>query len=196
VEEDLPGEHLAGVAEEELQQVEFDPGQGEGARTPVRLPGGQVERELAEPQHAPLALETAAQEGPQPGQQLLQRERLDEVVVGAGIESLHPVIDAVTRRQHEDRGVVAGLPDAPADREPVDVGQLQVEHEGVGGVRGHGLESLAPRGDGVDLVPFESQRPVNGSADCEIIVHHQDAHGERSLLRQFRPASRPGGPNL
>ena len=45
--------------------------------------------------------------------------------------------------------------------QPVEVGQLEVEHEGVGGGRGHGLESFAPGGHGADLVAFQAQRPVD-----------------------------------
>ena len=74
----------------------------------------------------------AAQQGPQAGQQLGEGERLDQVVVGPGVEALHPVLDGVPGGEHEDGGVVAGGPHAPADVEPVDGGQPDVEHHGVG----------------------------------------------------------------
>ena len=48
-----------------------------------RLPGGEVQGEVADAQQAALALEAAPQQGAQAGQQLGQREGLDQVVVGA-----------------------------------------------------------------------------------------------------------------
>ena len=46
----------------------------------------------------------------QPGVQLFERERLDEVVVRAGVEARDPVADGVARGQHQDgRPVVRRL---------------------------------------------------------------------------------------
>src|SRR5580692_1401115 len=61
VEQDVPGQHLPGVAQEQLEQVELDPGQGEGPLAPVGLPGGEIHRELPEAQDAALAFEAAPQ---------------------------------------------------------------------------------------------------------------------------------------
>ena len=74
------------------------------------LAGVDVELEVREPEHL------AGWRGPPPEQrvharqQLLEVERLDEVVVGAGLEALHAVLDLVTGGEHEDRDVVARLP--------------------------------------------------------------------------------------
>ena len=71
------------------------------------LAGGEVQRQVAHAQQAALALEAAAQQRAQAGQELGQRVGLDEVVVGPGIEPLHPVVDGVARREHQHRRVVA-----------------------------------------------------------------------------------------
>jgi len=47
------------VAEEQLEQIELDPGQDEGALTPVRLAGGEVQRELAEAEQPTLTFEAS-----------------------------------------------------------------------------------------------------------------------------------------
>ena len=98
VEDHLAREHLSGVAQEHLEEVEFDAGQGEGALAPLRLPGGQVEGEVADAEPPTLPLEAAAQQSPQAGQQLGQGERFDQIVVGAGIEPGHAVVDGVAGR--------------------------------------------------------------------------------------------------
>ena len=106
----------------------------------------RFEREVADAQQAALALEAPAQEGAEAGQQLRQGEGLDQVVVGARIESLDPVVDGVAGRQHQHRRVVAGAAHAAADGQAVEVGQPEVEDERVGRRQGQRLEGLASRG--------------------------------------------------
>ena len=58
-------------------------------------------------------------------------ERLGQVVVGADLEADDLVDVVVARRQHDDRHLRATRGRA-ADLEPVDVGQVEVEHDQVG----------------------------------------------------------------
>ena len=71
--------------------------------------------------------------------------------------------------------------------DPGHVRQLQIEHECVGGAQCHRFERLSPGGHGDHLVALETQGPIDGSADREIVVHHQDAHEGWSLPRRGRP---------
>ena len=84
-----------------------------------------VERGLA-------ARRPAAQQRPQPRQQLLALERLDQVVVGAGVEALDPGLDRVARGQHQDRDVVVGSRSVLATSIPSSPGQAEVEDHQVG----------------------------------------------------------------
>ena len=69
---------------------------------------------------------------PQPRRELLVGERLDEVVVGARVEAGDPVADRVARGEHQDRQRREPLRAQPAgDLEPGDVGQADVEDDGV-----------------------------------------------------------------
>ena len=52
---------------------------------------GGVELEAGVVQRSPTGPARAAQQRAQPRAELLERERLDQVVVGAGVEALHAV---------------------------------------------------------------------------------------------------------
>ena len=65
------------------------------------------------------------------GEQLLQVERLDEVVVGAGVEALDAGVDRVARGEHQDRHVAVGA-QLLAHLDAVELRQPEVEDHGVG----------------------------------------------------------------
>ena len=82
----------------------------------------------------------AAQVGAHAREQLGEPERLDQVVVGAGVEAGDDVELLVAGGEDEDGQLGAGGAQAAADLDAVDVGQPEVEdHEPDVGVR---------RGDG------------------------------------------------
>ena len=62
-------------------------------------------------------------------QQLRERERLDDVVVGAGIEPRDPVRNLVARREHQHRQAAAAPPKPPANLESVHVRHQDVEDD-------------------------------------------------------------------
>ena len=76
-----------------------------------------------------VAVDRAAEQRADAGQQLLERERLDEVVVGAGVEARDAVRDRVARREHQDRCPVAVAAEPAAHREAVELGHEDVEHD-------------------------------------------------------------------
>ena len=84
------------VAHQELEQrvllrLEVDGTPGAAHRAP-----DGVELEVGHPQHV-LARSAAPQQRAQTRRQLRQRERLDHVVVSAGVEAGHPLVDGVLR---------------------------------------------------------------------------------------------------
>src|SRR5262249_35398971 len=88
-----------------------------------------VEREVAYgEQDRPRQL-GPAKERVKPGEELGERERLREVVVGSRVEAEHAVLDCVTRRQEQDRDVQTARPQAAADRDPVAIREQPVEHD-------------------------------------------------------------------
>src|SRR5213078_2402678 len=81
---------------------------------------------------------TAPEQRADARQELLERERLRHVVVGAAVEAGHLVRHAVPRRQHEHRRDDAAVAEAGEDAEAVALGQHEVEHDEV--VRGTGKD--------------------------------------------------------
>ena len=118
----------------------------------------------------------APQERAQPCQQLLERERLHEVVVGARVQALHAVADADAGGQHQDRRAVAVGAEAAGHLEPVDAGHEHVEQQRVGRLGRDLVQRLAAVGRELDLVALEHERALERSADCGLVVDHEDAH--------------------
>ena len=89
VQDDVVAEHLLGVPQQQLEQRELDLGQADHGFVAGHGPAGEVERQVRVAEHLTGRL-GAPQQRAHPGQQLPQRERLDQVVVGAGPEAGHP----------------------------------------------------------------------------------------------------------
>ena len=95
------------------------------------LARGDVDLKLAEPpQLWRRCGARTAQHRPDPRDQLARRERLGQVVVGADSRGRRSCRPPPPRGQHQDVGVAEGA-HPPADLDPVDPGQHQVEHDHV-----------------------------------------------------------------
>ena len=70
----------------------------------------------------------AAQQGPAAGHQLPHAKRLDQVVVGADLEAQHPIGFRVAGAHHQDRGLVAVLPQLTANIQTTQAREHQIEH--------------------------------------------------------------------
>src|ERR1039458_5397909 len=110
LEDQVAGQHLARVPEEQLEQVELDPGERELAVAPASLAGAGVELEVAEAQGLALFAAATAKKCAEAGEELGQCERLDQVVIRSGVEALDPVVHGVSSGEHEHRRVVLGGP--------------------------------------------------------------------------------------
>ena len=66
-----------------------------------------------------------------PRQELVVRERLDEIVVGARIEPGDAIGDGVARGEHQD-GQIRSVAQSPADLHAVDAGEHDVEYDEIG----------------------------------------------------------------
>ena len=93
-----------------------------------------------------------ADHGAQSGQQLLEGERLDQVVVRAQVEASDAIGELVTRAENQDRRLRPARAQAAQDGQAVDLGEHDVEQDRVVRVglgKGQPLFAVARGVDGV-----------------------------------------------
>ena len=131
LEEGRPGQHLPRMEHEQLEESELSARQVDRAAGTSHLARDRVELEIREVQGAVVAGGSPAQQRAQAGEELAERERLDEIVVGARVETVDSVLDRVARRQHQD-GNTAAQPDRPAGLPAVERRHQNVQHDRIG----------------------------------------------------------------
>jgi D-alanyl-D-alanine carboxypeptidase/D-alanyl-D-alanine-endopeptidase (penicillin-binding protein 4) len=140
-----------------------------------------VEREVGKAdRRIVVAGADATEERPEAGEQFVEIEGLDEVVVGAGVEAGDPVRNGVAGGQHQDRQrrlvlVRFGGPDAARQLEPVDPRNHHVEHEEVRTPITHRRKGGRAVLGHLDGVPFEDQAAADESRDARFVFDNQDA---------------------
>jgi hypothetical protein len=114
----------------------------------------------------------------QPREQLRERERLGQVVVGALVEAAHAVGHPIAGGEHDDRDPDPRLAEPAADLEPVHVRQPHVEDDGVELDRPRERDSLLASNGDVDDDPLAAQGAADGRAHAHVVLHEQHPHGE------------------
>src|SRR5579871_4694938 len=159
-----PRHHVAFVANEIFEHLEFPRQQVDAATAAARGARYQVEREIADPQHRFLHDSgAAARQGVDPRKQLGEGERLDEVVVAAGAQAAHPVVYLAECADDERRCGDAAFPQAADDRNAVEARQHAIDHhhrifsgasarQTVIAVHGE-IDLIAVRGEGLHELP-------------------------------------------
>ena len=135
----------------------------------------RIDRERAELDVRRVAARAPAHDRPQPRREFRQLERLDEVVVRAGVEAAHAVRQAIARGQDQHGRRLGRLPDRRQQREPVAVGEAEIEHDaaywpGQAGARGR--EALDP----VEHVTVADEVIANGRPERRIVLDQENAH--------------------
>jgi len=162
-------------AGQRLQHAEFLAGEGQDAARPAGPPPGPVDDEVT-PHEDRRRSRAAPGQGPYPGDQLGEGERLDQVVVRAKIQAIHPVLDRGRRREHQDPGGLRPGGEARADRVTVDPRQVPVEDHHVI-VREQGrLQGGRPVAGDVHRHAGIAQALRDAAGQRLMILHDQDAH--------------------
>ena len=159
-----------------LEQRELRLGELHRPITAGHLAGGRVERQVRVAELLSGVAVRPPEQRPQPREQLLERERLDDVVVGAGVEAVDPVLDGVPGGQHQDRSAVAAGAKLARDLQAVALGHQHVQDDGVHRRRRDRAEGLLAIRRQLDLVALELQGPLERSAELRFVIHHQYAH--------------------
>ena len=186
-----PPDDLLRVEQEILQQLEFLGRQVE--RFPVhrdRVPQAVERQGSVAEDLEPLGPAPPVQR-PDPGQQLVEPERLGEVVVRARIEPPHHVLRGVPGGEHQDRRVPALAPQLGGDLEPVLLGEHDVEQDDVVLVDvGQQGGLVAVRGH-VHHVALFLQALLDEARDFPVVFHHEDFHGSKLGVQVMNRLPRP-----
>ena len=145
---------------------------GRSPRWTSWVPGSSAGRRT----RAALVADRPAQERAQAGQELLERERLDQVVVRAGVEPGDAVVDLVPRGQHQHR--------RPVPHPPQRAGRLRCRPSPASARRARSRRRRVRRAPSapagrprpLDLVAFEAQSPLERLPHGALVVHDQNAH--------------------
>ncbi|CDN45284.1 hypothetical protein BN871_HA_00060 [Paenibacillus sp. P22] len=169
-----------------MEQVEFLGGQLDAASAAHRFAGIQVENEIFEGQPVARLLQLvrlAAQQRAHPREQLLERERLHQIIVRAEIEPLHAVMDIVLGGQHQDRHGAAAFPDAPAYFPAVHLRHHDIKDQQLRIGSEQRLQPFQPVAGRRDLVSLERQAAAQHGCNLLVIVYHHDmrSHGPAPL---------------
>ena len=134
----------------------------------------------------------AAEQRADPGGQLAQAERLGDVVVGAELEADDLVELGILGRQHHDRHARLG-PDDPADLDPGQLGEHQVEEDEVRPLGAEPDQRLAPVGrrttrkPSVSSASTSASRRVGSSSTTRIVRAICRSGYRRVLTGRFAP---------
>ena len=123
-----------------------------------------------------------AQQGAQAGQQFVEIERLDQVIVGARVEPLDAGRRAVARRNDQHRQVGAALARRAQHVHALQAGQAQVEQHQVVVETVERQLRLAAVAHPVHRIAFATQAIDQALADHRIIFHQQQSHADTPLL--------------
>jgi RimJ/RimL family protein N-acetyltransferase len=130
----LLGEHLGGMAKEELEELVLAAsGRHEVARD-HHLASRAVHAQVPGLEHPDERDLAAATQRPDPGQHLLEVEGLGKVVVSPGVEAGEAIPDVIEGGEHEHRGRRGLEAEVAADVHPVEIAaEHHVEHGDVVG---------------------------------------------------------------
>ena len=170
---------------EVAEQAELERRQVDGPPVPHRAEPAGVDVQVADGEHRRAVAAGPAEQRADPRHQLLHVERLGQVVVGAGIDALDALRQALRAGQHQDRRRDALGAEPLQDREAVELRQAQVEDDRIvvlGAAAEPGVLAVASR------PRRRSRAEVSAStrsAAIDFVLDDQDTH-QRSLTLTMR----------
>ena len=108
------------------------------------------------------------------GQQLGQCEGFGQVVVGPGVEALHPILHLAAGGKHQDGDMYVRRPKGPHDLHPAALGEHPVDDEEVEGVLQGAREAGAPFVGRLGHVPLLAQDTGEGASHLLLVFYDQD----------------------
>lgn len=184
-----PIDHAILVQDEELQEREFLRGQRDLATGAPCAMRAEVDFEIGDADDV-LAARQPSSDRAQSREEFGECKRFREIVIGAGVETAHTVVDAVSRRQHQYRRHDAPLSERPAEIEPRSARQHHIEYDDVQIVATSSREAVGELHPDVDLVAPLLQPLAENGGQSRIIFDEQCAHAGK--VHRAGRIARPG----
>ena len=177
---------MALMPKQVFQELEFSGRQVKRTVSACGTARHEIELQVCRFQPQDFRRSTAPQQRADARQELGQRERFDEIVVGAEVESEHPVLHTVTGGQDEDGRLDAPVPQRPQDFKAVPPGEHHVEHDEVErlGIRAKKPVFAGRRHHHVIVLPL--QRGREDLRQLPFVFDDQDTHWMGMLPSQAR----------
>jgi hypothetical protein len=148
--------------------------------------GRRIEAKVSDLEHRRPLDRRPPRQSAQPGEELRERERLREVVVGAGVQPRDAVLDRVAGGQHQDRGPGPGLAELAADLEAVPPGEEDVEDDRVVLGRLRHPDGVVAGGGDVRAVALVGEPAADQRGHLGLVLHDQHAHGTHGRKPNMR----------
>ena len=110
-------------------------------------------------------------------QQLGERERLDEVVVGAAVETCDAVLQRVARGEHQDRRLHALAAQRRQDLQAIAPGQTQIQEDEIERLGRHPEEGVLAGTFDDDVVAFAFEPFAQGVGHFQFVFDDEHSHG-------------------
>ena len=110
------------------------------------------------------------------GQELGHGEGLGEVVVGPRLETRHAIRDFAPSREHQDAGPVGPWPQATQNFEPIESGQIEIQHDEVECMVLGGRHRFRPGVCSNHLMVGTLKRTTHPSGEFSLIFNKENAH--------------------
>lgn len=173
LEEDFTGEHLARLARQCDQQVEFEWCERDLLAAAADLVCRNVDHDVGDAQQFGRLLFRTAQASTHSRHQLLRLERLHDVVVRTGFEAEHDVDGVGLGRQHHD-GHAGIRTQNSAYVDPVHSGKHEIEQDEVGPGLTHCRERQGSVAYHVGIETLTTQHDREHLGECRVVVDNQN----------------------
>src|SRR5271166_5090834 len=170
-------DYLPGVFQEILEQSKFARQEIDGHAATKNIAGQEIDLQICEMQGRfdPGAPGTATQ-CRDAREQFRERERLYQVVVRAGIQALHPVVNAAERGQKHYGRRVPRLTHCLNHAQAVNVWQHAIDDQQIPGLGYRSIKACAAIGDERGLMPVFLQAAQYVLRCLDVVFDQQDFH--------------------
>ena len=142
-----------------------------------------IEAEVTNGQHHGPGWAPAPHDRADAREQLLEGDRLCEVVVGTDVEQRHTIGDVVPSGDNDDGRPAIAVAQRSAHLDSVHVAEPEVEQDRVVLVLGGEPDRLRPAGRPVDGVPLLLEAARDQGGQLRLVLDHQHSHGTRPSRR-------------